>query len=67
MPSEDATDDTDRDELLLSVSEKLETAATDLQHGDVEAAGSELRNAAWEIQRSLNTGGGRAGGGFDAE
>lgn len=49
-------------ELWKDLSKKLEMAASDLEAGNVEAAGSELRNAAWRINRELDTGTDRSGG-----
>lgn len=56
------TASTDRDDLLVDVAESLEGAAVDLQNGNVEAAGYELRNAAHKIRREVQTDNDRSGG-----
>lgn len=57
--SDDFENDNPRDErdelelLLLDVADKFEMAATNLKSGNMDAAGTELRNAAWQIQAAL--------------
>lgn len=41
-------------ETLREVADALELAATDLESGNIEQAGREMKNAAWSIQGYLD-------------